>query len=117
VPVCDNKHGNRVSGMGSGPSTVGRKHTSVALRAEPRVSVMSVIHAGQSLSRPELTAGEVSQGGIERPLYLGGQCGCECLQAIKTRRTVSEVQTSTSCRPVSRLRHRLTRWQPLTPAG
>jgi hypothetical protein len=57
--------------MGNGPSTVGKKHTGVVVRAELRASVVAVIRGGRSLSRPQLTAGEVSRGGIRKPPCLG----------------------------------------------
>src|SRR6266511_5200681 len=43
-------------------------------------------------SRPKLTAGEVSQGGIKKTATPRvGSCGCECLQPTKTRLTVSRM--------------------------
>ena len=86
--------------------TVGKEHTGVVIRSESRAggSVRKIRLA--TASYPRLTAGEVSRGRHKKTAKPRvGNCGCECLQTIKTRHTVSRCTVSRQDDPVKLARH------------
>jgi len=47
VRVCRSRRDNEIPGVESGPFTVGKEHTGVVVRLEPRAGIVFAIYARQ----------------------------------------------------------------------